>query len=212
MSRVVAALVLGLVMVVGPAAPAAQKSRPVARLKPGVFLVAVPELSDPNFARTVVLLVEYGDGGAMGVIINKQTDVPLEKALPDVKALEGQARLVFFGGPVGRNQMFVLLRSKTPPKGVVKVFGSVHFTGNQEALIEALKGREPDKRVRVYAGYSGWSPGQLEREVGRADWIIADADAGMVFAADPSKVWPEMMKAQEKIEVLLTNPGAPGKT
>ena len=83
----------------------------------------------------------------------------------------------------------------------MKVFDGVQFAGGKEALIEVLKDRDPNKKVRVYAGYAGWGPGQLDREVGRGDWIVSDADPEKIFSGDPSSVWPEVFKIKEEIQV-----------
>ena len=203
-----AAVMIGLFIVAGPPATASRGDRLAARLKQGVFLFAVPEMRDPNFVHTVVLLVNYEEGGAMGLIINKPTDIPLEEALPDVKEMKGQSQPLFLGGPVSRNLMFMLLRSNQPPKGAVKVFDGVQFSGGRKALVEALQDRDPNKKVRVYAGYAGWAAGQLDREVSRGGWMIANADPEKIFTNDPSKIWPEVFKIQEEIEIrgLRSNP------
>lgn len=196
-----AALLVGLCLTFGSPAPASHEQRLVARLKQGEFLFANPELRDPNFFHSVVLLVNYEKGGAMGLIINKPTEISLNEALPDVKGIGGQALSVFFGGPVSRNQMLVLLRPEHPFKETQKVFKDVYYTGSKDVLIEMLGRPGAQKKVRVYAGYTGWAPGQLEHEVSRGDWIIGNADAEMIFSEDPSKSWPEVFKLQEQIEI-----------
>lgn len=179
---------------------------PVARLKQGVFLLAVPELRDPNFSRTVILLTHYDKESAMGVIINRPTDVPLKKALPDVEGMEGVSLSVFFGGPVSRNLLLAIFRPNDPPQGAQKVFDGIYYTGNKNTLLDAIRNLKADKKVRVYAGYAGWGPGQLDREVMRGDWIVMSPDAEMVFSENPSDVWDEMSKSREQIEVRV-DPG-----
>lgn len=201
MKKFVATFVLCLWIVVGLQDRAELQESPVASLKQGVLLFAIPELRDPNFFQTVVLLINYEKGGAMGLIINKSTEVSLEEALPDVEEIQGQSLHVFFGGPVGQNRMIVLLHTNKPPKEALKVFKDVYFTGSKDALVEMLKKHDSHDKVRVYAGYAGWAAGQLEREVSRGDWVISNADADMVFSEDPSKIWPQIFKIQEEIEI-----------
>ncbi len=173
----------------------------MASLKQGVLLFAIPELRDPNFFQTVVLLIDYEKEGAMGVIINKPTEVSLDEVLPDVEEIQGQSLPVFFGGPVDQNHMIVLLRTDNPPKKTLKVFKDVYFTGSKDVLVERLKKHDSHDKVRVYAGYAGWTAGQLEHEVSRGDWVISNADADMVFSEDPSTIWPQIFKIQEEIEI-----------
>jgi putative transcriptional regulator len=175
--------------------------RPVARLRQGVFLFAVPELRDPNFHQTVVLLINYEPGGAMGVIINKPTEIPLDEALPDIQGTEGHPLSLYFGGPVTPNRMLVLLRSDKPVRGALKVFKDVYYTGSKYLLEETLKEQDSHRKLRVYAGYAGWAPGQLDNEVNRGDWVISPADPDMIFSNDPDKIWPEIHKIQEQIEI-----------
>lgn len=183
--------------------------RPAARLQAGSFLFAVPELRDPNFYQSVILLVDYGPSGAMGLIINRATDLPLSQALSHVEGAEDLSGFLYFGGPVGRHLLLALLRSEEPLEGTQRVFDGVYFTQGLQPLTEALAGKEPDKRVRVFGGYAGWAPGQLEREVRRGDWVITRADADQVFAGDPDRVWPEIFEIQEQIEIRGPAPDRP---
>ncbi len=201
MKKLVATSVLCLWIVVGFQGRAVLQESPVASLKQGVLLFSIPELRDPNFFQTVVLLINYEKEGAMGVIINKPTEVSLDEALPDVEEIQGQSLPVFFGGPVDQNHMIVLLRTNKPPKKTLKVFKDVYFTGSKDVLVERLKKHDSHDKVRVYAGYAGWTAGQLEHEVSRGDWVISNADADMVFAENPSTIWPQIFKIQEEIEI-----------
>lgn len=171
----------------------------ISGLKPGVFLLAVPELHDPNFSQAVILLVHYNEEGATGLVINRPTEVTLEEALPDIKWLINQS--LFSGGPVRKEIMFALILSEKPPEGAVTVLDHLFFTGDRDVLGDTLQGGLTEGNIRIYSGYSGWGPGQLDREVVRGDWIIMDADSAKVFSKDPSRVWPSLMKSQEKIQV-----------
>ncbi|MGH7273568.1 MAG: YqgE/AlgH family protein [Nitrospiria bacterium] len=196
-----AALIVALCIIGGSSATASHEERRVARLKQGVFLFAIPELRDPNFLHSVVLLINYEKAGATGLIINRPTEIPLDQALPNVEGIEGLSLPLFFGGPVNRNLLLGLLNSKKPLQAAQKVFDHIYFTRNRGTLIDALRTFNPDKEVRVYAGYAGWAPGQLEREVSRGDWLISNADPEMIFSKDPSQIWPEIFKIQEQIEI-----------
>lgn len=164
----------------------------VARLRPGVLLYAHPELGDPNFARTVVLLVRYeAEAGAMGLIINRPGDLDAKTALP---ALRGMP--MYEGGPVETEKMIALLRTRRPSPDAVRVLDDVYLTGKNEDLEEAASGGRAWDRVRVFSGYAGWSPGQLERELKQGGWVIGPADAPAVFSRKPETLW-------RKVFVLL---------
>lgn len=206
MRKRIAAFAMILWILAGPVDTSTVDGSPVARLRQGVFLFAVPELRDPNFRQTVVLLIHYEPGGAMGVIINKPTEVSLDEALPEIQGTEGHPHSLYFGGPVTPNRMLVLLRSDKPIEGAMKVFKDVYYTGNKDLLEERLKEQDSHRKVRVYAGYAGWAPGQLDNEVNRGDWVISPADADTVFSNDPDKIWPEIHKVQEQIEIRSPSP------
>ncbi|MCI0529881.1 MAG: YqgE/AlgH family protein [Nitrospira sp.] len=201
MKKLVTTLGLCVWIVIGFQDEAVLQQSPVASLRQGVLLFSIPELRDPNFSQTVVLLINYEKEGAMGVIINKPTEISLDEALPDVEGIQGQSLPVFFGGPVDRNHMIVLLRTNKPPKNTLRVFKDVYFTGSKDVLLETLKKHDSHEKVRVYAGYAGWAAGQLEHEVSRGDWVISNADPDMIFVEDPSKIWPQIFNLQEEIEI-----------
>jgi len=180
---------------------AAYETNAKSRLKSGILLFAVPELRDPNFLHTVVLLMNYEKGGAMGLIINRPTETPLDQALPDIDGIDKLPIPLYFGGPVHQEQLLILLRSETPPVGSQKVLDDVYFTWRRDALEGLLKKQNPDKGLRIFSGYAGWGPGQLDREVRRGDWVIGKADSAKVFIDDPSDLWPEVFSLQKQIEV-----------
>jgi putative transcriptional regulator len=168
-----------------------QPANPQPRLARGKFLVANKSLQDPTFVETVVLLVDYDDNGALGVVVNRPTDVPLTAALPEVDELRKRKDLIFLGGPVARDRMVLLLRAAAAPPQSVQVFDQVYATGSLSALRSSIGHGES---VRAYAGYAGWGPGQLDAEVARGDWLIGPADSKAIFDDPPKGIWPRFVE------------------
>jgi putative transcriptional regulator len=160
----------------------------------GRLLVASRRLLDPNFAETVVLVLDSGAAGAIGVVVNRPSSLKLKSVLPDVKELTDRSETVFLGGPVERFQLLLLVRAPSPPEDSVRVFDDVFVTASLDALSRAAGARGDDVRFRLFAGYAGWAPGQLEAEIARGDWLVVPGDAERVFAAAPEEVWPELVE------------------
>lgn len=175
-------------------------------LKKGVFLVAERKLKDPNFEKTVVLLTHYGPTGTVGVIINRPTETSLSEALPEIKELENSRELLFFGGPVLKRGMVLLIKSGEKMVESYHVFGNVYFSGSVKALAKALS--DEDAAARVYAGYAGWAPGQLEFEISRGDWRVIEADEASIFERDPGTLWDSLMRPEDQLWIRVI--GAPG--
>ncbi len=161
------------------------------RLARGKFLVANRSLQDPTFLEAVVLLVDYDDDGALGVVLNRPTGVPLVEALPEVKELKRRKDTIYLGGPVSRDRMVLLVRSPAKPPQSVEVFEHVYATGSLSALRRSLGKNES---VRAYAGYSGWGPGQLDAEVARGDWLIGPPDSKAIFDDSPHDLWSRFLE------------------
>lgn len=161
------------------------------RLARGKFLVANRSLLDPTFAEAVVLLVDYDDNGALGVVVNRPTEVPLVAALPEVKELRERGDRIYLGGPVSRDRMVLLVRTHAQPPQSVEVFEHVFATGSLTTLRRSLGKKDA---VRAYAGYAGWGPGQLEAEVDRGDWLIGPADSKAIFDDPAPDVWSRFLE------------------
>jgi putative transcriptional regulator len=198
---VVSALALGTVLAIPALVRAGNSSRlPVSprpsanaqsRLARGKFLVANRSVQDPTFLEAVVLLVDYDDNGALGVVVNRPTEVPLTTALPEVKELRKRKDTIYLGGPVSRDRMVLLVRSHAKPPDSVEVFEHVFATGSLSALRRSL-GR--NEALRAYAGYAGWGPGQLDAEVARGDWLIGPADSKAIFEDSADDMWPRFLE------------------
>lgn len=167
----------------------------------GVFLVASRGLHDPNFSKTVVLIVAHGEDGAMGVVLNRPTPVRLGALLPDVEGLEESHEPVFIGGPVAIERVTLLLRAASPPVDSLQVFGDVYFSGSITTLEQALSEEPPVSGMQAYAGHAGWGPGQLEGEVRRGDWHLVKADAAMVFSEAPQEIWRQLIDVHSGVWV-----------
>jgi putative transcriptional regulator len=177
------------------AAPAVRATGPPGHaLARGKFLVASRQLRDPNFAETVILILSHGPGGAMGLIINRPTDVQLSKVLPDLEGLEQRQDRVFLGGPVNPRLILVLIRSHRAPAQAEPVFGDVYATGSFKVLRQFLAERIPARRLRTFAGYAGWGARQLDREVERGDWYVAPADAETIFSSPSKEIWKRLVE------------------
>jgi putative transcriptional regulator len=174
----------------------AQSRRPE-DLGVGKLLVATRDLADPNFAESVVLLVDYGEDGAVGLMINRQTKVPVSRALPELKGSNKYSDPAYLGGPVTIGAVMALLQSRTEPHPTKHIFGNVYLLSTKSELEAALAAGKGSGDLRVYLGYCGWGPGQLESELRRGDWHIFDASEQLVFDANPSTLWSRMIARTE---------------
>lgn len=163
-------------------------------IKKGIFLIAHPELRDPNFRRTVVLVCEHGADGSMGLVLNRLLNTAAAPALADFEDIPESKSPVMTGGPVGNDQVYVLYRmpSAEPPlpDGTNPVIDGIHLVGSIEALQQmAASDDQASSNYRLYTGYSGWGPGQLEHEMRLGSWFICPASAEFVFDTPTENVW-----------------------
>ena len=156
----------------------------------GKFLIASRDLLDPNFAETVVLLVDYDSDGALGVIINRPTQTLISEVLPDVESVAERPDRVWLGGPVAQWQLVMLGRSDAGLDEGRMVMDDLYFSASRSALEELLA---EDGEFRLYAGYAGWSPGQLDEEIDRGGWKVLPGELSMVFDQAPLDLWPELI-------------------
>jgi len=150
----------------------------------GKLLVSSPSLHDPNFRRTVVLMTHHDEEGAMGLVLSRPSEVTIADAVPAFVDLPGGDGVVYIGGPVQPEAIVVLAELEESDDAVEPIVGDVGFLpgdGDPEDL--------PIARLRVFAGYSGWAPGQLEGELEESSWIVVPAEADDVFAPDPDELW-----------------------
>ncbi len=169
------------------------QSRPVVKPSKGRFLIASRQLLDPQFAETVVLLIEYSQHGAMGVIINRPSELKLSAVLPEIEVLRQRPDAIYLGGPVAKNQLLLLIRTSRPPEGSRLIFEDIHLSSSQAVIQRMIENPQDEERFRVYAGYAGWAPGQLDNEIATGGWHVLRADAETVFDKSASEIWPDLI-------------------
>jgi putative transcriptional regulator len=180
-------------------------------LAKGKFLVASRQLQDPNFRETVVLLIEYGLDGAMGLVINRPSAVKLSTVFPDIEELKQRKDTIFVGGPVAVNQMMLLIRSSKMPEDATAVVPDVYISSSWKVLERLMKKTTQDEGFRLFAGYAGWAPSQLDFERTRGDWYVLKADAESVFSQKPSELWQELIRRVTVKWVLMEMQHIPQK-
>ena len=159
----------------------------------GLFLIAKPSMSDPNFARTVVLVTQAEDASTVGVIINRPMTLPLSQLLPPGLPAQNYRDPVYSGGPVMVQVIVALFRSETVPAAAAfHVLKNVYLTMHPENIAQLLAA--PAAQYRLYAGFSGWAPRQLESEFTRDDWYVLPADAAMLFRKSTDGLWEELLE------------------
>ena len=179
-------LVLAALML-APLAAQAQTGR-------AFLLVAQPDMADPNFSGTVVLVMRPEDSGPLGLILNRPTPVLMRELYPQRKELASRDDLVFFGGPVQPDALLFAFRSAVkPPKGL-NVSGDIYISGFSEVLDELLKHPENAREQRFFAGYAGWAEGQLEFEIERGGWYTLPLDVDAIFRMNPLTIYDELLK------------------
>ena len=170
-------------------------------IHPGVFLIADPSLTDPNFRQTVVFLWSHGEHGTHGVIINRPIKTALSQALPNVSVLQGVNLMLYFGGPVALEQpILLLLHSDDFPEGE-RVLADVFVSTNVNVLQSLLGNRAIKKVLRVYSGHARWAPGQLASEMAEGAWHVVGGDASSIFNPDPADIWSRLFTASQAIQV-----------
>ena len=174
----------------------------VRELAAGKLLIAARDLPDSNFTDTVVLLVQYSREGAAGLVINRPSDVPLSRALPDVAGIAGGTATAFIGGPVSQQGIIALSRSACD--ACPRLGRDVYLVNTPDALKERLAKGASVRELRLYLGYAGWAGGQLEAETRKGAWHVLNADARLVFDPDPETLWRRMIRRTEVVLARLT--------
>ena len=127
------------------------------------------------------------------MIVNREHDVKLGTALPDTGLAGHEDTALHFGGPVSPQSVLALVRADSPPPASEQVFDGVYVTGRLDNIADSLPQDTKRTNLRVYAGYAGWAPGQLDAEYARKDWHIAPADDSIIFDADTQDIWPQLI-------------------
>jgi putative transcriptional regulator len=163
------------------------------QLRVGNLLVASEKLADPNFAETVVLILEHdGDEGTLGVIINRRTEIPLARVFPEIKA--ASADPVYVGGPVSITAVQALLRLPNEMDETRHVSGDVYASGSRQVIEKSVRGHIAPSKFRLYVGYAGWAPGQLEAEVQIGAWTVLANRSKLIFDDDPDSLWSRLTR------------------
>lgn len=167
------------------------------------MLLANGSLFGEVFRQTVILMADHDDYGALGFVVNRPTDMVLDRD-ESGEHLDVVDGTVFSGGPVQQNLLSVIAEFASPDHAAKLIFASVGFLNLEASAPSAVK------RARVFAGYSGWAPGQLENEISEGSWLIADATADLVFG-DPDEMWANALRAMGgEYALMATMPYDPG--
>lgn len=200
-------LIGGLFIVLHPVPAVAQGEFAPSSVKKGVLLVASPSLNDPNFRETVVLIVEHGSEGTLGLILNRSTKVLLSEALPDLTVLKGTTYRLFAGGPVQPTLLLLLFRLKDPPADARSVFDGVYVGGTPKVLEGIITRAKPTETFRVFAGFASWAPGQLGYEMLQGAWATLPPDPSDIFDKDPATLWQDCLSRLQAPRVISGQPG-----
>lgn len=178
-------------------------------LAPGKILITTRPAPDPIFAESVILLVRYDKDGAFGLMINRPSGIPIARVLKELQGAAAHDEPVFFGGPVELDTVFALSRAAAKPEGATDLFGKLYLLAAKEALEKGLA-RNPNRAdFRIFLGYCGWSPHQLENEVTHGGWYIFNRDENLVFDAEPTTLWQRLInKAESQVARAINAPAS----
>jgi putative transcriptional regulator len=156
----------------------------------GSLLLAGGGLLDLNFRQTVILIVEHSEEGAIGVVLNRDASTPLAEAVPSLASLPKASGELFIGGPVAPQNVLVIAQYEHPETANSIIFGDVGvYSAAEKPPVDPIV-----LRARVFAGYAGWGPGQLEAEMAAGGWISTPALTEDVFSAEPGELWREVLR------------------
>lgn len=198
-----ASLVLAALLTVLHAVPAlAGMEFSPASIKKGVLLVASPSLGDSNFYHAVVLVVEHGPQGTLGLILNRSTKLLLSDALPKLSVLKGTSHRLFVGGPVEPDRLLLLFRLKEPQEDARLVFDGVYVGGATTVMERIITQAKLTETFRAFAGSAGWGPRQLEAEMLLGAWGVLPPDPFSIFDRDPATLWQDCISRLQAPRVI----------
>jgi putative AlgH/UPF0301 family transcriptional regulator len=176
------------------------------------LLVANPDIPDPTFQQTVILILPPSQLPLVaGIVINKPSKMTLGQLFHHSVAVRNQDQLVYFGGPVNLTSPALLMRAAQAPAATTHVFDDVYISDDAGAVTDVLKRPASDKDTRLFLGRAQWTVDQLHAEILSGAWIITKARSAAVFSSDPASVWPELVK-QSKLREIEWTYGAPATT
>jgi len=173
-----------------PSPAADTKPDAAAKALNAILIVARPELTDPFFADSVVLVMNNLGAGPVGVIINRPMSIPVARLFPDLKSLSQLHDRVYFGGPVEFGSVWFLFRAGTPPEHAIQALNGLYLSANRDLLLQLLGRDKPMEGLRIFIGHSGWAPGQLEAEIARGSWTLEHAASDTIFNGQAEHPWP----------------------
>ncbi len=156
----------------------------------GQLLIAGPTLQDPNFWRTVVLVVEHNEDGALGLVLNRPSETTVGEVVPQLSSLVDPEEDVLVGGPMQPGSVIVLADFMDPEEAALIAFGAVGVMGAGSEPSDLAGGV---RSARAFAGHAGWGPGQLDGELERGDWILEPAQRTDAFTSDPTELWSDVL-------------------
>lgn len=191
MARLARRVLFFVVMMVVPSLSVmAQQEFAPSSVHKGALLVASPSLEDPNFTQTVLLILEHGRSGTIGLILNRPTDVLLAEVLQDLPMLKRTSHRLFGGGPVERTQLVLLFRLSQLLPDARHIANGI-YVGTPRVLERVIASPKPDEAFRGFAGFAGWAPGQLEYEMRQGSWGVLSSSAFDIFTKNPETLWPD---------------------
>jgi putative transcriptional regulator len=182
----------------------------------GNFLISDFDLADPNFYRSVVLMIAHDEQGAFGLVVNRPSPYTFGELIDGVEESPAAAIPVYIGGPVQQNALFSMHESfaeEDSTGGARQPAEGVTFEPTTTALVEYLKSRwaalpEAERpTVRMYAGYSGWGPGQLENELKADSWLVLKATKQVIFDPDPQALWAQALARKGPLYQIILQTG-----
>ena len=157
-----------------------------------ILLVAKPELVDPNFSRTVVLVTHTSTGDTVGVVLNRPTRLKLSEVAPEFPRAAAYRDPLYAGGPVMRNVIVALFRSPAPPPApAFRVLDDAYLSMHPDNINALLE--QPGRPFRLFTGFSGWAPGQLEAEIDGESWYVVPVTEDLLFRRETSGTWRELI-------------------
>jgi putative transcriptional regulator len=155
-----------------------------------ILIVARGNLPDPNFADSIVLVMNNLGPGPVGIVINRPMPIPVSRLFPDIERLAQVRDKVYFGGPVDFGSVWFLFRAPTPPEHSIQACEGVYLSADRELLLQLLGRNKPMDSLRIFLGHAGWAPGQLEAEIERHDWTSKRAEMEAIFSGKSEHPWP----------------------